>query len=131
MDREIIVPAGMEAILRDKGYAPALRVGPFLFIAGQLGRTRELEVIHDPEAQFLACFENLREVLAAAGCGFADVVDLTTYHVDLPIHGALFRTVKQEVFARQSCPWTSIGVAALASPGLLVEIKATALVPGR
>lgn len=129
-DREVVVPDSMVRIFEEYGYAPALRVGPFLYCAGQVGRTADLQVIEDPEAQFVACWENLRTVLAAAGCTFADVIDLTTYHVALPEHFDLFKTVKNRTFPRQTCPWTGIGVQALARPGLLVEIKCTALVPG-
>jgi len=92
-DREIIVPNGMEQIVERAGYAPAVRVGATVFCAGQVGRTRELEVIHDPEAQFLACWENLKTLLDAAGCTFEDVVEMTTYHVQMSVHMSVFREV--------------------------------------
>ena len=131
MEREAIVPATMQQILTQKGYTPGLRVGQLLFVAGQVGRTPDLQVIADPEAQFVACFENLRTVLAAAGCDFADVVDLTTFHVDMAVHHAAFYAAKNRVFPRGTCPWTAIGVSALANPGLLLEVKAIALIPER
>ncbi|VVE50860.1 hypothetical protein [Pandoraea anhela] len=56
-DREIIVPTAMEQIVERAGYAPAVKVGATVFCAGQVGRTHELEVIHDPEAQFIVCRE--------------------------------------------------------------------------
>ena len=131
MDREAIVPAAMSNIVTQKGYLPALRVGQLVFVAGQVGRTPDLQVIADPEAQFVACWENLRTVLAAAGCDFGDVVDLTTFHVDMAVHHPVFYAVKNRVFPRGTCPWTAVGVATLTLPGLLLEIKATALVPPR
>lgn len=130
VEREKIIPEGMTNIYEQYGYTPGLRVGSLLFCAGQVGRTPDLVVIEDPEAQFVAAWENLRKVLAAGGCGFEDVVDLTTYHVDLPTHFDVFKRVKNRIFPRQTCPWTGIGVHALARPGLLVELKCTALVPG-
>jgi len=126
-DREIIVPEPMRAIVERAGYAPAVKVGATLYCAGQVGRTAQLEVIEDPEAQFLACWENLRQVLASGGCTFDDVVDMTTYHVAMSQHMAVFREVKSRVFPRGHCAWTSIGVAELAHPGLLVEIKCVAV----
>jgi enamine deaminase RidA (YjgF/YER057c/UK114 family) len=131
MDREVIVPASMRNILVEKGYAPGLRAGGFLFVAGQVGRTADLQLIRDPEAQFIACFESLRAVLTTAGCDFADIVDLTSFHVDMDAHWQVFREVKNRVLPRGLFPWTAIGVSALAAPGLLLEVKATALVPGR
>lgn len=126
MDREPIVPASMRDVVRDKGYLPALRVGEFVFVAGQVGRDAALTVITDVRAQFAACFANLREVLAEAGCTLDDLVDVTTYHVDLPVHWEAFRAVKREWFPVGNVPWTCVGVTALAQPGLLLEVKGTA-----
>ncbi|WP_144108140.1 RidA family protein [Paraburkholderia sp. BCC1886] len=126
-DREIIVPAGMQTIVERAGYAPAVKVGTTLFCAGQVGRTAELEVIRDPEAQFVACWDNLSALLAAGGCTFGDIVDMTTYHVQMSVHMPVFREVKNRIFPRGTCAWTAIGVSELAHPGLLVEIKCVAI----
>ncbi|MBL0841462.1 RidA family protein [Pseudomonas mediterranea] len=126
-DRQIIVPDGMKLLCERAGYAPAVKVGKTLYCAGQVGRTPELSVIEDPEQQFLAAWDNLRLVLEAGGCGFEDVVEMTTYHVDMHRHMPIFRRVKDEVFPRSTCAWTCIGVAELARPGLLVEIKCVAV----
>ena len=131
MDREIIVPASMQNILTEKGYTPGLRVGQFLFVAGQVGRTADLQVIRDPEAQFVAAFASLREVLTTAGCDFQDIVDMTTFHVDMDAHWPVFRAVKNRMLPRGVFPWTAVGVVALAAPGLLLEVKAIALVSER
>lgn len=117
----------MQRIVERAGYVPAVKVGSIVFCAGQVGRTDDLEVIADPEAQFLACWQNLRVVLEAAGCTFEDVVDMTTYHVQMSTHMPIFREVKNRVFPRGTCAWTSIGVTELAHPGLLVEIKCVAV----
>jgi enamine deaminase RidA (YjgF/YER057c/UK114 family) len=126
-DREIIVPESMKLIPERIGYAPAVKVGELLFCSGQIGRTADLVVIEDPEQQFLAAWENLRAVLEAGGCTFEDVVDMTTYHVDLAKHLDLFREIKQRVFPKGLSCWTCIGVDALAHPALLLEIKCTAV----
>ncbi|SEQ11394.1 Enamine deaminase RidA, house cleaning of reactive enamine intermediates, YjgF/YER057c/UK114 family [Pseudomonas sp. NFACC02] len=128
-DREIVVPETMSAIVDRAGYAPAVRVAGTLFCAGQVGRTADLQVIEDPEQQFVAAWENLRSVLAAGGCRFEDVVDMTTYHVDMSRHMAVFREVKNRLFPKATCAWTCIGVSELAHPGLLVEIKCIAVPP--
>ena len=126
-DRQIIVPDTMKLLAERAGYAPALKVGTTLYCAGQVGRTADLVVIEDPEQQFLAAWENLRQVLAAGGCGFEDVVEMTTYHIDMNQHMLLFRQVKDSLFPRNTCAWTCIGVSELAKPGLLVEIKCIAV----
>ncbi|KPW43637.1 Endoribonuclease L-PSP protein [Pseudomonas syringae pv. antirrhini] len=126
-DREIIVPPTLQSIMDRAGYAPAVRVGDTLYCAGQVGRTRDMEVILNPEAQFIACWENLRTVLAEGGCTFDDIVDMTTYHVAMSEHMPVFRDVKNRIFPRGQCAWTCIGVAELAHPGLLLEIKCIAV----
>lgn len=126
-DRQIIVPDSMKLLAERAGYAPAVKVGKTLYCAGQVGRTPELEVIEDPQQQFLAAWENLRVVLKAGGCGFDDVVEMTTYHVDMQRYLSLFRDVKDQVFPRNTCAWTCIGVSELARPGLLVETKCIAV----
>ena len=126
-DRQIIVPDTMKLLAERAGYAPAVKVGTTLYCAGQVGRTADLQVIEDPEQQFLAAWENLRQVLAAGGCSFEDVVEMTTYHIDMNQHMLLFRQVKDSLFPRNTCAWTCIGVSELAKPGLLVEIKCIAV----
>lgn len=127
--REPIVPASMREVVRAKGYLPALRVDDLVFVAGQVGRDAAFNVVTDPREQFSACFENLRLVLAEAGCTLDDLVDVTTYHVDLPGHWETFRAVKREWFPVGNVPWTCVGVTALAHPALLLEVKGTACRP--
>ncbi len=126
-DRRVIVPPSMQRIVETAGYAPAVLVGDTVYCSGQVGRTSDLTVIDDPEMQFTACWENLRVVLAEAGCTFEDVADMTTYHVGMAEHMATFRSVKDRLFPRGTCAWTAIGVSELARPGLLLEIKCVAV----
>jgi len=126
-DRQIIIPDDMRLLCEHAGYAPAVKVGKTLYCAGQVGRTPDLSIIEDPEQQFLAAWNNLRLVLEAGGCEFEDVVEMTTYHVDMHRHMPIFRRVKDKVFPRSTCAWTCIGVGELARPGLLVEIKCVAV----
>lgn len=130
MNRIPVVPASMQSIPAQKGYLPALRVGDLVFCAGQVGRTPDMRTVADPSAQFEQCFENLRVVLAEAGCTLADIVDMTTYHVDINAHWRAFVEVKNRVLPRGAFPWTAIGVAALADPAFLLEVKATACIRG-
>lgn len=128
--KTIIVPDSMRAIVEQAGYAPAVRVGDLVYVVGQVGRTADLTIIDDPAEQFAAAWDNVRIVLEAAGCGFADMVDVTTYHVDMARHMDIFRAVKNRLVPREGYAWTRIGVSELAHPGLLVEIKCVAVMPG-
>lgn len=113
-------------------YSPAVQAGPFLFLAGQLGRDEDLNVVEGKEAQFVQAFENVKTVLREAGVTFDDVVDMVTFFTDmrdLP----LFMTVKDRYITNldRLPTWTAIGITALAMPGLFVEIKCTAFSAGR
>ena len=66
-------------------YSQAVSADGWLYTSGQVGldpATGEL-VPGGFEAQAHRVFENLRQVLAAAGCTFADVVKATVYVADL------------------------------------------------
>ena len=128
--RELIIPKGMENIYAEKRYAPGLRVGETLYVSGMLGRDADLNVIEDPEAQFIAVFENTKLVLGAAGASFGDVIEFTGYFTNLQRDFPLFQKVKDRYVTGDLPAQTAIGISELSMPGLLVELKCTARVPG-
>ena len=65
-------------------------------------------------------------MLTKAGVSFADVVDMTTFHVGLQAHLRTFAKVKDRYLKPPYPAWTAIGVSELAVPGGLVEIKVVA-----
>ena len=130
MNKTPIIPPSMQSVVETRGYLPGLRVGDIVFLAGQVGRTADMQIVTEPKAQFETAFENLRIVLAEAGLAFDDIVDMTTYHVDMNEHWPVFREVKNRLLPRGKFPWTAIGVSALADPAFLLEVKATACVRG-
>ncbi len=126
--REHYRPAGTLDTVATFQYSQAVRAGGLLFVAGQPGWNERLEVPEDYQAECRAAFENLRVVLAAAGCGFDDIVDATSLHApgtDL----AVFWGVRNDYLAPPWPAWTTIGDIGLALPGMRVEIKVTAVVP--
>jgi enamine deaminase RidA (YjgF/YER057c/UK114 family) len=126
-----VIPAGMGHVVAQFGYAPGLVANGFLFIAGQLGRDDEMRVIEEPEAQITRAWQNVETILVAAGCTVRDIVDVTTFHVKLRRHLALYKQVRDRFMQGHTPPWTAIGVGELSRPGLIVEIKCIALVPVR
>lgn len=125
--RDAVFPKNRRPVYDAYGYSAAVRSGGFLFVSGQVGVDNEGAAIKAPAAQFQAAFSNLAEVLAAAGCRFDDVVDVTTFHVNMHDHFEVFAAAKRIVFSRPPFPnWTAIGVVTLAEPDLLLEIKAIA-----
>lgn len=125
MTHEIFAPAHMAGL----SYAPAVRVGNDIHVSGQVGRDRDLRpVTTSLEAHIVAAFDNLVEVLAAAGAGLSDVYELTTYHVALAKQMPAFVEIKGRYFSDPSTQpaWTAVGVSALNSPDFRVEIAARA-----
>jgi enamine deaminase RidA (YjgF/YER057c/UK114 family) len=125
--REAIVPPGMEPVLAQLHYAPAVKVGNTLYVSGQIGRDAQMRLVEDRQAQIEQAFENLKAVLAAAGGTLEDIVDLTTWHTDmrdLP----LFMQVRDRYFNGFYPAWTAVGAHMLCgSPGYIIEIKAIAV----
>ena len=128
--RETVVPKDMKDIPEKFHYSPGVKAGPFLFIAGQVGRDESMNVIEGKEAQMAQAFENVKKVLTAAGCTFDDVVEMVTYLTDMRDLQLLMK-VKDRYFTNldRLPTWTAIGTTVLANPGLFVEIKCTALLP--
>lgn len=123
--RANVVPKEMEIIKERFHYNPGVKVGNLLFIAGQVGRDANLNVVEGKEAQFVQAFENLKKVLSAAGATFDDVVEMVTYHTDMR-DLQTFISVKDRYYRGEYPAWTGVGVTALAMPGLMVEIKCIA-----
>jgi len=75
-------------------------------------------------------FGNLQATLEAAGCSFADIVDVTTFHTDPENQFETSMVVKNDIFSAAPYPnWTAIGVNWLA--GFDFEIKVIARLPDR
>jgi enamine deaminase RidA (YjgF/YER057c/UK114 family) len=84
----------------------------------------------DWEAQTRLTFQNLGHALAAGGAGWADVVKLTFFVVDLD-GLAVIRAVRDEFVDVQRPPTSSlVKVAGLMRPDLLLEVEAVACVLG-
>ena len=127
VERVDIVPASMKIINARYHYSPAVRAGNMLFIAGQVGRDADMNVIVGKEAQLVQAFENLRLILDEASADFDDVVEIVTYHTDMR-DLALVVKVKDRYFKNRYPTWTGVGVSSLSMPGLEFEIKATAYI---
>ena len=86
----------------------------------------DILAIRDPEAQFDAAFGAVRAVLRAAGTDMGNIVNMTTYHVDISTHMAVFMAVKDRHITAPWPAWTAVGVAELIIPGGLMEISVVA-----
>ncbi|MGY8707499.1 RidA family protein [Bradyrhizobium sp. 18BD] len=128
--RDAIFPQNRHALYEQHGYSAAIRSGDLLFVSGQVGSRADGSPEPDFEAQVRLAFANLGATLAAGGCTFDDIVDVTTFHTDPEKQFGTIMTVKGDVFAQAPYPnWTAIGVNWLA--GFDFEIKVIARVPDK
>jgi enamine deaminase RidA (YjgF/YER057c/UK114 family) len=128
MSRIQIDPPAMRQVSAAYNYSQATRVGDTIWLSGQTGITAEMAPAKGIAAQTRQAFSNLQTVLEEAGATLADIVDLVTFHTDLQGQGQEFMAVKNEVMGGAVHSWTAVGVAQLADPQLLVEIRAVAVV---
>jgi 2-aminomuconate deaminase len=122
------------------GYPHARRAGDFIYVSGTSSRrednTHEGVTIHadgsvelDIAAQTRAVIQNIGKILDAAGASLADVVDITTFLVDMKDFKG-YNAVYNEHFSAETGPTrTTVAVHQLPHPNLLIEIKAIAYKP--
>jgi enamine deaminase RidA (YjgF/YER057c/UK114 family) len=125
--RKAVITPGRERSYTEFHFAAAFRAGKTLHVSGHIGRGRD-GLDPDPATQFREAFLRVAESLAAAGASWAEVVEMTTYHVGLRDHFDTFRRVRDEFVVEPYPAWTAVGVVELVAPGALVEIAATAVV---
>lgn len=107
-------------------YSPAVWAGGLLFIAGQVGIRPDGSIPEDAAGQIDVAFQRLGAILQHEGLGFENLVDMTSFHVRIDEQLRAFREIKDRYVLHDFPAWTIIGVAALAHPSLLIEIKAVA-----
>jgi enamine deaminase RidA (YjgF/YER057c/UK114 family) len=83
----------------------------------------------DMSAQARFIFDRIAALLADAGASLADVIKITTFITDMSAYRE-FAAVRAEVFeGLPRVASSTVGVAALVDPRLLIEIEALAVVP--
>lgn len=126
--RNAVFPANRHALYEAHGYSAAIASSDLLFVSGQVGSRTDGSPEPDFAKQVRLAFSNLEATLAAGGCTFDDIVDVTTFHTDPENQFETIMAVKSEVFSQPPYPnWTAIGVNWLA--GFDFEIKVIARTP--
>ena len=101
-------------------YSQAIRKGNIVFLSGQIPLDpKTMELVEGIEAQINQVFENLNQVIKAAGASFDDVAKLNIYLTDLS-HFALVNEIMKTYFTAPFPARAAIGVASLPK-GSLVE----------
>ena len=124
----IIVPVSAEdrRELDEWGYSEAVIDGDHIWLSGVVAGLRPGETVADQEAAYERAFRYVATVLDRGGSSFDGVVDVTSFHTDLPAQIEAFRRVKHRYIKGPFPAWTAIDVDRLVPDRGLVEIKLVA-----
>jgi len=126
---------------RPRGTFPHFRrAGEFIYVSGTSARRADDSIagaerdstgryVLDIPTQTRAVLENIRDILASAGAALSDVVEVSTFLVNMADFNA-YSEVYSEFFGYEGPARTTVAVAELPNPQLLIEIKAVAYRPG-
>ena len=115
------------------------RAGDFLFVSGTSARRPDNTIAGamvdemgtmslDIGAQTRAVIENVRDILASQGAALADIVEITSYLVNMNDFGG-YNAAYGEYFDYDGPTRTTVAVHQLPHPHLLIEIRAVAYKP--
>ncbi|OLB54204.1 MAG: RidA family protein [Candidatus Rokuibacteriota bacterium] len=125
---EIRVPGMSEPISH---FTHVVRAGRLVFVSGCVATDAEGRTVggNDVVAQARQVHENLKKCLAAAGATFADVCKVTVFLKDVGDREKV-NIARREYFGPHRPASTLVQIARLVRDDLLVEIEATAVLPG-
>lgn len=115
------------------------RAGDFLFVSGTSSRRPDNSFVGvevdemgttnlDIRAQTRAVIENIRDILASENASLDDLVEISTFLVDINDFGG-YNQVYAEYFDETGPTRTTVAVHQLPHPHLRIEIKAIAYAP--
>lgn len=114
------------------------RAGHFVFVSGTSSRNPD-NSIHGAEVdafgtmklniheQTTACIENMRDILECAGGGLENLVEVTTFLVNMNDFAG-YNAVYGEFFTSDGPARTTVAVHQLPHPSLLIEIRGIAYI---
>ena len=109
-------------------YSHVVKAGQMVYLSGQLARDAAGALVGagDAAAQYRQVLANITVALESVGASLSDLVKTTTYVVGVENLTAV-RAARQEHMVEPPPTSTMVVVAALASPGYLVEVDAIAV----
>lgn len=108
----------------------AVEAHGWVYVSGQVSVNARREIVGrgDIAAQADQVLKNLTACLEAAGGGLSDVVELVIYMVNMGDYRPAVVDARLRHFGSHRPASTVVGVASLANPDFLLEIKAVACI---
>ena len=107
-----------------------MRFKDVLYLSGISAIDPEGKVVGaDIETQTHETYRNIQKVLRAAGSDLDQILQMTSFIVDLSTNGGGYVTARKKILTRPTYTSATIGVSALMIPGLLLEVQCTAATP--
>lgn len=127
MDRKFIQPPELDNPGR-RAFSHGIKVGNFLFIAGQLGTNKAGKIVEpgDTAAQARRIFGRMKAILRQTGGKLSDIVSVVVYFKEIRDFDA-FCDVRRELFVKDFPTSTAIQVSNFVAPDALIEISAVAV----
>jgi 2-iminobutanoate/2-iminopropanoate deaminase len=112
------------------GFTNCVRFKDVLYLSGISALDLRGQVIGDDiETQTDHTFRNIEKVLRAAGSDLDQLLQMTSFVVDLDNNGLRYVAARKKILTRHSYTSATIGVSALMGHGLLLEVQCTAAAP--
>jgi enamine deaminase RidA (YjgF/YER057c/UK114 family) len=123
---EVIMPPSAEEpkFFEEWGFSEAVIDGDRVYLSGVVAGLPPGQT--DQSASFDRAFRYIARVLERSGSSWDNVVDMTTYHTDLPSQMKAFVAVKNRYVRGPFPAWTAIDIDRLVPDNGLVEIKVVA-----
>jgi enamine deaminase RidA (YjgF/YER057c/UK114 family) len=112
------------ALQEQNGFADAIITGDDIILSGVITEMNDGE--SDLNEAFSRTFEAIGKTLERAGANWDDVIEITTFHTDLPSQLPAFVAVKSRFVALPHPAWSAIGVSRLVSDNGLTETRVRA-----
>ena len=93
---------------------------------GVIGTGEKGKLPEDIKEEFRNAWSGIGKLLAECNISYDDIVEYTSYHVDLQANMGDFMSVRDEFLSEPWPAWTAIGITELAIPGARVEIRVMA-----
>ncbi len=112
------------------GFTNCVRFKDMLYLSGISALDPEGKVVGaDIETQTQETYRNIQKVLRAAGSDLDQILQMTSFIVDLATNGSGYVAARKKILTRSAYTRATIGVAALMIPGLLLEVQCIAATP--